>query len=49
MIKSVASGKELAGLRVMVIDDSKTIRRTLKRFLSVKGVRWLPLLMALKP
>lgn len=37
MIKSVASGKELAGLRVMVIDDSKTIRRTAETLLKREG------------
>jgi len=36
-VEQAASGVELAGLRVMVIDDSKTIRRTAEMLLKKEG------------
>ncbi|WP_290427076.1 response regulator, partial [Pseudotabrizicola alkalilacus] len=36
-MEQAASGVELAGLRVMVIDDSKTIRRTAEMLLKKEG------------
>ncbi len=37
MNENIAAGKELAGLKVMVIDDSKTIRRTAETLLKREG------------
>ena len=37
MVENMAAGGELAGLRVMVIDDSKTIRRTAETLLKREG------------
>ena len=37
MTENMAAGGELAGLRVMVIDDSKTIRRTAETLLKREG------------
>lgn len=37
MTKNNAGGNDLAGLRVMVIDDSKTIRRTAETLLKREG------------
>jgi twitching motility two-component system response regulator PilG len=36
-VEEVVSGTELAGLRVLVIDDSKTIRRTAEMLLKKEG------------
>ena len=37
MVENMAAGGELAGLKVMVIDDSKTIRRTAETLLKREG------------
>lgn len=37
MTENIAAGGELAGLKVMVIDDSKTIRRTAETLLKREG------------
>lgn len=37
MSENIAAGGELAGLKVMVIDDSKTIRRTAETLLKREG------------
>lgn len=37
MVENTAAGGELAGLKVMVIDDSKTIRRTAETLLKREG------------
>ena len=37
MVENMTAGGELAGLRVMVIDDSKTIRRTAETLLKREG------------
>ena len=37
MVENMAAGGELAGLKVMVIDDSRTIRRTAETLLAREG------------